>query len=365
MFKKFKKELMISSLITLLPILIGLVLWNKLPNQMATHWGVNNQPDGWARKGVAVFCLPLILVAVQWLGMWVSTLDSQMQKQNKKALRMIFWIIPCISIFASCMMYSVALGHSVSITSAPCILLGLMFVLIGNYLPKTTKNWSLGIKVIWALNDEENWNATHRFAGKLWFFGGLAMMLGIFLPGEYSIFVMLPITLILAIIPAFYSYLYYKKQTKEGRGYALENPYKTSKGKKAYNTSMIALVLILTGVVTILFIGDINCVFHDESFTVEASFHDDLTVEYDVIDSIEIRYESIPGTREWGFGSAKLLLGTFHNEEFGMYTRYTYTNSDAAIIVISGDKILVFSGDNVEETEAIYEMLLTETGLGG
>ena len=58
MFKKFKKELMISSLITLLPILIGLVLWNKLPNQMATHWGVNNQPDGWARKGVAVFCLP-------------------------------------------------------------------------------------------------------------------------------------------------------------------------------------------------------------------------------------------------------------------------------------------------------------------
>jgi len=365
MFQKYKKELIISSLCTLIPILIGLVLWNKLPDQMATHWGVNNQPDGWARKGVAVFALPLILVGVQWLGMWVSTLDSQMQKQNKKALRMIFWIIPCISIFASCMMYSVALGHSVSITSAPCVLLGLMFMLIGNYLPKTTKNWSLGIKVIWALNDEENWNATHRFAGKLWFFGGLAMMLGIFVPGKYSIFVMLPVTLILAAVPALYSYFYYKKQCKEGRGYPLDNPYKNGKGKKAYKISMAAVVLILFGVAAVIITGDINCVFNEDSFTVEATFYDDLTVEYNVIDSIEIRYESIPGTREWGFGSAKLLLGTFHNEEFGMYTRYTYTNSDAAIIVTSGEKVLVFSGDNTEETEAIYEMLLTKTGLGG
>ena len=365
MFQKYKKELILSSLCTLLPILIGLVLWNKLPDQMTTHWGINNQPDGWASKGVAIFMLPLILVGLQWLGIWVTTLDPQMQKQSKKALRMIFWIIPFISIFASCMMYSVALGHSVSITSAPCVLLGLMFALIGNYLPKTTRNWSLGIKVIWAMSNEENWNATHRFVGKLWFFGGLAMMLGIFLPGQYSISVLLPITLILAVVPAVYSYLYYKKQCKDGRGYPLENPYKKSTGKKTYRISMAVLVIILVSIVGILFVGDINCVFHEDSFTVEASFQDDLTVEYGVIDSIEIRYEAIPGTREWGFGSTKLLLGTFHNEEFGMYTRYTYTNSDAAIIVTCGEKILVLSGDNAEETQTIYETLLSKTGLGG
>ncbi len=365
MFKKFKKELMISSLFTLLPILVGLVLWNKLPDQMATHWGVNNQPDGWAKKGVAVFAMPLILVGLQWLGMWVSTLDSQMQKQNKKAMRMIFWIIPCISIFASCMMYSVALGHAVSITSAPCILLGLMFVLIGNYLPKTTKNWSLGIKVIWALNDEENWNATHRFAGKLWFFGGMVMMLGIFLPGEYSIYVMLPVTLILAVVPALYSYLYYKKQCREGRGYPLNGSFKDPRQKKAYKISMIVLVLILVSVVAVIAVGDINCVFNEESFTIEATFYDDLTVEYDVIDSIEIRYESVPGTREWGFGSAKLLLGTFHNAEFGMHTRYTYTNCECTIVLTVGEKILVLAGEDMEETESIYETLLVKTGLIG
>ena len=364
MYKKYKKELIISSLFTLLPILIGLVLWNKLPSQMATHWGVNNQPDGWASKGVAVFCLPLILVGIQWLGLWVTKLDPQMQKQNAKALRMIFWIVPCISLFASCMMYSVALGHTVSISSAPCAILGLMFVIIGNYLPKTTKNWSLGIKVIWALSDEENWNATHRFAGKLWFFGGLAIMLGIFLPGKYSIFVLLPVTLIIATIPALYSYLYYKKQCKEGRGYPLVNPYKTEKGKKAYKISMAVLVIILVSIVGLMFVGDLNYVFNENSFTIEASFYDDLTVEYDVIDSIALRHEAVPGTREWGYGSAKLLMGTFHNEEFGMYTRYTYTKSDSAVILTSGKKVLVLAGATTEETEAIYEAILAKTGFG-
>ena len=128
---------------------------------------------------------------------------------------------------------------------------------------------------------------------------------------------------------------------------------------------MAAVVLILVGVAAVITVGDINCVFNEDSFTVEATFYDDLTVEYNVIDSIEIRYESIPGTREWGFGSAKLLLGTFHNDEFGMYTRYTYTNSDCAIVLTVGEKILVLAGADKAETEFIYETLLEKTGLGG
>ena len=128
---------------------------------------------------------------------------------------------------------------------------------------------------------------------------------------------------------------------------------------------MAAVVLILVGVAAVITVGDINCVFNEDSFTVEATFYDDLTVEYDVIDAMEIRYESIPGTREWGFGSAKLLLGTFHNDEFGMYTRYTYTNSDCAIVLTVGEKILVLAGADKAETEFIYETLLEKTGLGG
>ena len=365
MFKKYKKELILSSLFTLLPILIGLLLWDKLPSKIATHWGVNNQPDGWSSKGIAVFALPLILVGLQWISLWITKLDPQMQKQNKKAFRIIFWIMPCVSIFASCAMYSVALGHSISVTSAPFVILGLMFIGIGNYLPKTTKNLSLGIKVIWTLNDEENWNATHRFAGKLWFIGGIVLMLGIFLPKDAALIFLLPVIFLMVAAPILYAYLYYKKQCREGRGYPLESPYKDPKTQKVYKWAVVVPVVILASVLGLMFLGEIHYEFGQTGFTAETSFYDDLTVEYDVIDSIEIRYESIPGSREWGYGSAKLLLGSFHNEEFGLYTRYTYTKADCAIVIRSNENVLVLSGADKEETEVIYEALLAKTGLGG
>ena len=67
MLKKKKRTLVLTSLLTLSPILIGLLLWNKLPEQMTTHWGADGVADGWSGRPFAVFGLPLIMLAVQWL----------------------------------------------------------------------------------------------------------------------------------------------------------------------------------------------------------------------------------------------------------------------------------------------------------
>ena len=64
MIRKYKKKLIISSLLMLLPVLVGLVLWNQLPDRMATHWGIDGNVDGWASKAFAVFGMPLILIPV-------------------------------------------------------------------------------------------------------------------------------------------------------------------------------------------------------------------------------------------------------------------------------------------------------------
>ena len=364
MYKNHKKELILSSLLTLLPIVIGLLLWDKLPDVMATHWGVNNQADGYSTKSFAVFVFPFILLGIHWLCLWITSKDPGQKKQSKKAFSMIFWMIPIVSLFVTSIMYGIALGNTVNISSVMFAMMGLMFMGIGNFMPKTKQNFTLGIKVIWTVNNEENWNATHRFGGKLWFFGGLFLLLTAFFPVEYTVHVMLPAILIMAFIPMVYSYCYYKKQCKEGRGYPLKKPYMDKTNKTVYRISMVALVIILIFVAVVMFTGNITCVYNESSFTVEASFHDDLTIEYDVIDSIELRNESIPGIREFGFGSARLLLGTFHNEEFGLHSRYTYTDCKCAVIITSGEKVLVLAAANTEETEAIYETLLAKTGLG-
>lgn len=356
MFQKYKKDLILSSLVTLLPIPIGLMLWDQLPDVMATHWGINHQADGFSSKGFAVFGMPFIMLGLQWLMLWITSKDPGHKNQNKKAFRMVFWMIPTVSLVIMSIMYGIALGNTINLNSAIFIILGLMFMGIGNYMPKVKQNYSLGIKVIWTLNSEENWNATHRFCGRIWFFGGLILMLAGLLSAKYANFVFLPVLFVMALIPMLYSYLYYKKQCKEGRGYSLKV---TDKDKKTAWISTVCVILILIFAAYFMFSGEIACSFDETGFTVLANHYDDLTVEYDSVDSIELRSEPIPGTRRFGFGSAKLLLGVFENEEFGLYTRYTYTGCECAIIIRCEDKVLVVAAKTPEHTEILYKEFLS------
>lgn len=360
MLKAHKKKLIISSAVILLPILAGLLLWNQLPDTMATHWGADGQADGWGSKAFAVFGMPMILLALHWLGLWITTKDPGQKKQTRKAFGMIFWLMPIVSLFSAGVLYGTALGNEFNIASVLFGMMGLMFMGIGNYMPKVKQNYTLGIKVVWALHNEENWNATHRFGGKVWVAGGAVILLLAFLPEAIAVAAILPLILILAFIPMVYSYLYYKKQCARGEGYPLNDKPMDPAMKKLYNGSMVIVAIILIGVCLIMFGGKIDYVYGADSFTIDPSVWNDLTVEYAAIDSIEFRQEAVPGSREYGFGSAKLLLGVFKNEEFGMYTRYTYTQSDSAVVLTVNGNTLVLAGENRAETEKIFNELTAQ-----
>ena len=91
------------------------------------------------------------------------------------------------------------------------VLIGVVFLIIGIYLPKCKRNYTFGIRVKWTLANEENWNATHRFGGKVWVIGGLIIMLSAFLPDGYTIWVAMAMTAVMALLPVIYSYLYFRK----------------------------------------------------------------------------------------------------------------------------------------------------------
>ena len=83
MIKQNKKLLLLTSVITLLPVFIGLFLWNQLPDSVATHFGLNNQPDGYSSKAFAVFGLPLILLAVHLVCVVATNIDPKSKDINK------------------------------------------------------------------------------------------------------------------------------------------------------------------------------------------------------------------------------------------------------------------------------------------
>ena len=350
MLKENKRGLIFSSLVILLPIVFGLIFWNQLPSHMATHWGPGGEADGWSGKAFGVFAPPLILLFAHWLCLFITSKDPGNKGQSKKVFSLVMWIMPVVSLVVNGMVYSDSMGVDVQPNMAGSLLLGAMFVVVGNYLPKCKQNYTIGVKIKWTLENEENWNATHRACGRVWVLGGLLLMVAAFLPVSEEFGLIVAIMILLALFPMGYSYWYHRKQVRQGTATVTPLP----KGKpKVISLIIVALALIL--VAGTMFTGNIGVNWGEESFTVEASYWPDLTVDYEWVEEIEFRQTDEPGMRTNGFGSARLLMGTFSNEEFGSYTRYSYTRCDACVVLYVNGRHLVLNGPDEGATKAIYE----------
>ncbi|MBQ3194264.1 MAG: SdpI family protein [Oscillospiraceae bacterium] len=355
---KNKKTLLLTSFLTLLPIPIGLLLWNRFPETMAVHWGFTGNVDGYASPGFAVFGLPLLMLAFHWLCILFTALDKGNRGRNQKMFRIVLWTIPVISNLSLLGLYAFALDVEFSPVAWTLIPMGILFAVIGNYLPKTRMNSTMGIKVPWTYTSEANWNATHRFAGKVWMAGGLLMMLCALLPHLWAVTVMLVLILVLCLIPMVYSWRYYKKELAEG--HALKNPGDMV-SKKTRRLSLVFLIVLAVFLAFVLFYGEIDYVYTDDYLLIDTNMYSDNILYYDAIQSLEYREGNVPGLRVGGYGSFRLLMGFFENEEFGTYIRYTYFQPEACVIVHLTNKVLVLSGETQEETQTIYQELLKRT----
>lgn len=357
MIKKNKRRLFITSIITLLPIAVGLILWNRLPPRLATHWGLDGSADGWSGKAFSVFFMPLFFLVLHWICIAATAADPKNKGQSPKAMGLVFWIVPVLSLLANSMVYASALGIDLGLNTIMFAATGLLFIFVGNYFPKYKHNYTLGIKVKWALESEENWNATHRFGGKVWVAGGLLMMLSVFLlPKAAAPIVFVVLLILMAVIPTVYSYLYYRRQKAAG---TLSVTTPMSQGQKRVLWVVLIIGLITTlGCGWLLFTGDIQVRYGESSFTVQASYYGDLTVDYADIETVEYRENDAIGVRTNGFGSPRLQMGAFRNDEFGPYIRYAYTRCPSCVVLKVNGETLVLSGADEKSSREIYDRLM-------
>lgn len=363
MLKRNKGKLIASSIVILLPMLFGFFGGTLLPETFAVHWGLDGQADGFGSASI-FFILPPILLAIHWLCMIFTAVVDKDVEQNKKMLGIMFWIIPTISLVSCGMVVSSALGYTANAFSLVCLLLGVMFIVIGNYMPKTVRSLTTGIKIKWTYSSDENWNATHRFTGKVYVAIGFASLLCMPLPMKALPILFFAIILIGVLLPVIYSYRFYKKELAAGKvtEESLKNEYgklvKNNKVAIVVSTVLIAAIAIIVPI--LMLTGKIETELGDNALTVKASFAKDLTVKYEDIDAIEYREEGVDGQRVMGYGSARLLLGTFQNEEFGTYTRYTYTGKKPCVVMNVDGKTVVLSTGDASSTKEIYERISAE-----
>ena len=312
----------------------------------------------WILSDSIAMSLPsAILLCFQWFCSWIDDKINGDKEQNQKIKQIVLWIIPFISLFVNGIFFAALYRKTEYIMTFTCLFMGLLFVLIGNYLPKCKQNATVGIKTIRTLSDEETWNATHRFSGKLWVGIGFVVMLCSVLPEELFIWVIVPCFFVLIVTSLLYPYLYYEKRVQLGKvpkkpAYKFN---KTSKSAGVVGVTVGAVAVVFA--LVLLFTGSLSLTYNEDSFTVQATYWSDVTIDYDSIDNFEYVEDFNMGMRIYGFASGRLNLGTFRNSDLNQYTIYAQGNAKHAVILeIDGD-YTVISLETIEDTKGLYDKL--------
>ena len=200
-----KKLVLFTSILILLPSLVGCVFWNQLPEEIPTHFNLLGQADGYNHKMFAIFGLPTLMLLMHWLLLFLMIKDPKSSNISSKIQVLIYWIIPFVSCLLMISIFGEYLGYSMMSGLLAQIFMGVVMIVIGNYLPKTHRNYIIGIRLPWTLENDENWRKTHRLAGKIWVLGGLLLFLNSFVQ-LYVYWVFFLTLLFVVIIPSVYSY---------------------------------------------------------------------------------------------------------------------------------------------------------------
>ena len=210
-----------TTIIVLLLILgavaAGLLLWNQLPDQMASHWNINDEVDGYMPKFWGVFLMPLISLGLFLLFLVIPNIDPN--KANIAEFResfnlfIVFFVVFMLYIHTLTLAWS--LGYTgLKLSTALLPAMGLLFLFIGSMLRKAKRNFFIGIRTPWTLSSDTVWEKTHQLGAVLFMVSGVLAIFGGFF-GGVTAFWMLFVPLIgSTLFLVIYSYVLYQRETK-------------------------------------------------------------------------------------------------------------------------------------------------------
>ena len=207
---KNSRKLMIGSLaIFIVPLIIIIMAYPKLPEVIGTHFDFNGNVNGTMNKFIGTYGMLGFLFVVQCLMVFIVPKDPKYSNVGQAMRIFMFYSVPIITTVTLVTIIGVNLGYSVAMNQIVGVLLGGLFIGLGNYLPKTKRNYTVGIKIPWTLDDDDNWNKTHRLGGYCFIIAGLFMIIGSFINQLEICFILL---FVLMFVPFVYSYMLYRKK---------------------------------------------------------------------------------------------------------------------------------------------------------
>ncbi len=209
----FKRELPLITIVSL-PFIYLAYLWNDLPNKVPLHWNIHGEIDRYGNK-LELLIIPFLLPFLVYIVLLVvPKIDpkNELKKMGNKWQTIKFLLTTFMSILALFIIY---LSKNQSFTSLNylVLLIGLLYLIIGNYMKVIKANYFIGIKTPWTLENETVWKKTHQLGGKMWFVGGaIVVICSLILDEPTNFTILLIISGVISIIPIVYSYVIYRKE---------------------------------------------------------------------------------------------------------------------------------------------------------
>ena len=201
----FAVTLVVTSLVCLMPVALGFILWDKLPEMIPQQYGWDGQVNWSLPKPAGFLLCPAILTLVNLVIQFALKLGKK--KQNKKVVSLVSWLIPVLSLVLNGLLLLKATGLGIDVGTAVILVVSLMFIIIGNYLPKTEPNEFVGIRAPWINGNPDVWAKTNRLGGILMVITGFVSLASCFTPiGKYvfviSVVVLMLVTFVYSLVLA-------------------------------------------------------------------------------------------------------------------------------------------------------------------
>lgn len=210
-----KRVFQICISISILELIIAIAAFQFLPETIPTHWDISGKIDAYGSKWM-IFLAPLISLLATFGMYFLPKIDPKGEniKRSGKAYPIVMLLLVLIMVVILFVTIFAAFGYNVYVNKVIPIAVGILFILLGNYMPKIKPNYFFGIRLPWTIANEMVWAKTHRVGGFVFFIMGLLFLFGIFVPVPYNFIIPTSSIFLGIIILSIYSYLEYEKVKK-------------------------------------------------------------------------------------------------------------------------------------------------------
>ena len=204
----------IPLLIVAAGLIASAVVYQDLPERMPTHWNLSGEIDGWSPRLWGAFMMPVIIIFLWALMRWLPSIDPRARNYEKfgGAFEGMMIAVMLFILALHVITLRAALGAPMAMERAIPVGIGLLFIVIGNLLPRARSNWFVGIRTPWTLSSDRVWEKTHRVGGRLFVLGGIVIALSTFLGPRMSNAVFIAAVVICSLGAVVYSYLAWRKE---------------------------------------------------------------------------------------------------------------------------------------------------------